>query len=192
MPKEGASLIVLRTLNSRLSWFNISDPFDTFVWRRQSPCRRIDISIVVIRRKIFLFINIFYNSYGTIKKPHDKCTNEEKRGKIEENCTKRGTAIIMLLAVSAWVTFSAFTHTIHANSSALALPDTFFDLSANDLHIPAVMLLYRGFFRWWNCPFDLKSASIACEILGKFELFTFNISLSAATRKRAILICWFI
>lgn len=51
----------------------------------------------------------------------------------------------MILTVSAGITFSAFTLAVHANTASLALPDAFFDFSANNLHIATVMLLYRGF-----------------------------------------------
>ena len=184
-------MIVLRALYSRLPWFIVSDLVDA-VRRWQRPCRNTNPSIIIIVILPSHLIHSFNISNGTIEETHDKCTNEKKRSEFEENCRERGTAIIMILTIGAGITFSAFTLSVHANSPALALSDTFFDFSANNLHITTVMLLYRGFLSWWNCPFDLESTSITCEVLGKFELFSFDVSFRAATRKRAVLICWFI
>lgn len=184
-------MIVLRALYSRLPWFIVSDLVDT-VRRWQRPCRITPKSIIIIVILLSCLIHKLNKFDGTIKETHDKCTNEKKRSEFEENCRERGTAIIMILTIGTGITFSAFTFSVHAHSPTLALSDTFFDFSANNLHITAVMLLYRGFLNWWNCPFDLESTSITCEILGKFELFSFDVSFRATTRKRAVLICWFI
>ena len=98
----------------------------------------------------------------------------------------------MILTVSSRITLFAFAFSVHANSSTLTLSNAFLHFCPYNLYISTVMLLYRDFLRGRNSPFNLKAASITCKVCWKFELFAFNISFSAATRKRAILVSWFI
>ena len=85
------------------------------------------------------------------------------------------------MAVCATLALPALALAVHADAPILALPNTFLDFGANNLYIAAVMLLDRAAFLSRYCPFELQSASIACEVARESKFLALDVGLGAAT-----------
>jgi hypothetical protein len=133
-----------------------------------------------------LLLHAAYQADCTVEKAKDKCTYEEENGEVENYGTEGGTSIVVVLAIGATVTLSTFAHTVHADSTALALAYAFLYFCVKNLDISTVMLLDGCFISCRNCPFDLHTARIASKVARESKFLALNVCLCAATRKGSI------
>jgi hypothetical protein len=122
----------------------------------------------------------------TVEQAKDKRTYEEEYGEVENYGTEGGTSIVVVLAIGATVALSTFAHTVHADSTTLALAYAFLYFCIKNLDISTVMLLDGCFISCRNCPFDLDTTRIASKVARESEFLALNISFCTTTRKGSI------
>jgi hypothetical protein len=133
-----------------------------------------------------LLLHAAYQADCTVEQTKDKCTYEEENGEVENYGPEGGTSIVVVLAIGTTVALSTFAHTVHADSTTLALAYAFLYFCIKNLDISTVMLLDGCFISCRNCPFDLDTARIASKVARESEFLALNVGLCATTRKGSI------